>query len=155
MKINTASWHYRLLDWTYDSVPKNLCPYVDKLILAIVISPFVALWKVASDNGRVILTITGIGLIAGLEVAILFESPWWIALLLGQIILYVFIGLCLVGTWIWEFLPDYPRSPREYQPSSQPRIEKSKEIKHKNPNLIAEWIEAKHERICPRLEFED
>ena len=182
MNISRDSWHYRLLEWTYHDapwtyrdVPRTLCPYVDKLVLAMLASPFVAFWRILNEFGQTIIMIESL--------AILFSAPFglllWVdggnALRLIVVIHVIIWGLASVTLglrvlvkliekrhwrlpqWQWRFprwkLPSWhwPKLFRREKKVKPPKPVKI--IKPKQPSIWWEWLHAKHRKICPILEF--
>ena len=160
MKIQTTAWHYRLLVWLFDNVddvPRSLCPYVDWLLLAIVVSPFLwakrSLWGVLSEDGRFVALIVASELIMWAIIGVSLHSIVTALLLVlgaNALALIVFIGIVKIADVTegkhWHF-PRLRHGPKEEKPPEAPR-------KPREPSLLGEWLRAKHRKICPLLEFE-
>jgi len=165
MKISPEKWHYKVLEWAYGQsffwkwvkdatgeyvhVRKqvSLCPYVDRLITALVLSPFIAIYKAASYNLRRIMWVAGLGFTAPLIVAVidyLTGAPinWWI-FLLGEIIIWGVFGALELMAKLGLFDVD----------TTEKKKKKPVEKKHE-PSLLFSWLEARHRKVCPILEFE-
>ena len=163
MKISTHSWHYKVNAWAWGDVPRNLCPYVDKLVLAMVLSPVIAAWKALNDNGKRVLSIF-LGTLPG--AIIVFFTGGWQSSLLFEVAAFAGIGVIFgivkfafylgdhgyhwpsfSGFWKWwdNLLADKPPKPHRSKPPKAP----------KEPSLTKQWLKAKHDRICPFIEFTD
>jgi len=135
MKIDTGSWHYRFHIWAWGYVPRSLCPYVDRLVLGLLLSPLIAVYHALSWDAQRVFVIASISVGAGL-VNYLFLQKWYIAVLAAAIVPLWFLFFWLVD----RYTSDSHEEPRPRRP--------------KEPGLLKSWIHAKHRKICPLLEFE-
>lgn len=172
MKISTNSWHYRLSEWTYGygGVSRNLCPYFDKLVLAVIFSPLLFIGREVygfldnlyyrlSYNIRetisviIVLSVITvpfvlIGLLLTLPYAfIIFPLTFWGSILLGL----EFVKLISIINWPSISLPSISIN----LPKREKKIKPPKPVKIKRPNVFIEWLKAKHDKICPYIEFEN
>ena len=146
MKISRASWHYRFLLWTYGKwrVPNNLCPYVDKLLLAILVSPFVFAWKATNLLGKFLVAFESLALSASAALYIVWRS--WVGILAGHVVVYGDLAAIVLAGKLYEWVGEHGYFHRQTK-FVQPK-------KPRQPTLLEEWLRAKHRRICPMLEFE-
>ena len=170
MRVSTQVWHYRLLKWTYKSVPNTLCPYVDQLALAVLIAPFTALWKILTEFGQIIMVIEGLAVVFSIlnYLGILnYLIMSWSGVLVAHIIVWGAFGVMSTVLWLDEYCSAHPwhlptlrwKWPHWHLPKLWRRVKKEKPPKPvkmkkpKQPSILAEWLKAKHRRICPFLEF--
>ena len=143
MKIQTNSWHYKLIDQFSDDVPKNLCPYIRKLMkhLAVIIFIIAFLgansWLLGTIPVSAFTTLTGfVGFLASLISGVVM-----LLITFGAVGGIVFGIAYLVETFKEKL--------------KQRRFERLKNgIPEKEPTLMGAWIKSKHDKMCPRLEFE-
>lgn len=137
MNINTKSWHYRLIDYvSMDRPPENLCPYIRRVIRCIISS------------------ICGIAFVIAASIAGTFFLAYPILpyidpnLFAGNLAILsgvLYTGLGLIGLMAY-------RDTGEYRKKDQLRRE-VKKSKKKPPGLFRMWLKAKHDKICPALDF--
>lgn len=143
MKIQTNSWHYKLIDNFSDDVPRNLCPYIRRLMRYLSGIIFVALflgancWLIGSIPISAFTALTGfVGFLAALS--------------LGVVMLAVAFGV--IGAIVFGIAYLVETSKEKLK---QRRFERLKNgIPEKEPTLMGAWIKSKHDKMCPRLEFE-
>ena len=126
MRISTGSWHSRLMDfWDFDH-PWNLCSYFWKTVWTVLLS---------------IMFSVGLGTFFGGPIWYWLnpEYPFALAAVAGVV---EFILIC---AFIYKFL-DY----KGWIPTLPEREPKPP----KPPGLIKSWLKAKHDKICPFLDFE-
>jgi hypothetical protein len=161
MKASTNSLHARLYDFTYDStLPDNLCPYFWKLIWATVIFPFNLFLQLPglivgerfceNNNMYMLGSKRAAGLMFYLASIALFvwgiSTFHWVKAICGA---YSYnseaantgwlINLLIAGTTLALWL-----STKEGYTS------KRKE----NPSIIKEFIKAKYNNYCPKIDWE-
>lgn len=136
MKINTDSWHYKFID-TVDTThlhKKNLCPYVRQLLKCM------------------FLTLIGVvvGVVLGIALGFFLLTPifaWSIGFDVVQAFL-LSIGWLVVGAVTLKQCRGWRVSWNKNLftlPTRQPR----------EPGIFSIWLTAKHDKICPSLEFTD
>ncbi len=156
MNINTSSWHYRLVNKFCDMWRvNNLCPYMRRLtgILASIVIGVPSLLYGMTEmvmlvvNGRDFLDAwinSGSGLFAvysGVCAAIGFLA--WCAVIVfgfGYSVMYV------VGK-----VNNYLENNQSYQSWQYKRAKRA--MKYKKPNIFVEWCKARHDQICPMVDF--
>lgn len=148
-------------DYAYGHIPKSLCPYMRKLLFTIPYSPFLYVWRKMPEpihefkdlaiiaiaisfvvHGLVHLSNT-MAIIGGNE-----PMPWWTgwAIIFGgalTIATLVIVGLLIIKGLSKGF--DYIKCKRG-------------DVEIKKPStmcLVEDFIEAKHDKICPMIEFVD
>ena len=170
VRFKKSSWHYKLvsfvtasrynpkynyLQWG-DGEPRNinLCPYVRMVIACCVMLPFMLLWRGLPDEIRdhsdiakalVIWAFICLGVQTLLWVVEFADDqwippPWW------TMIAVYFIGIA-VALGVVGIVAVAERLHNKY---------KHREKKtHRTRSLISSYFEAKHNKICPCVEFED
>lgn len=161
VQFSKSSWHYKLVHFVFpaffwsETGRVNLCPYMRRVVISVLSVIFVAGWRKLPDRiqeyswimqGELIfLTIIVIG--AGLmdiadERAGNDKLPE-----IQDLVLYGFlggnaIGLFGAGLIFGGFaLSDY--------------IKKRPKKDHKTRGLVKTYVQSKHDKICPCVEFED
>lgn len=132
LTLNKNSWHYRLTDYFDHHQEYNLCPYVRQVIKCMLLALLV-----------IILSIT-----LGLGFAGLLFTPhiaWTIGFLPGAALLVCVVWVVL-GFGLHEITKDMRISWNRV-------IYKRKPRQKKEPNIVTEYIQAKHDKICPELRF--
>ena len=129
MKISTDSWHYRLIDWCDFDHPNNLCAYFWKTMFAVIGTPifFLAVALIVVVGGAMALL------------------PFWWTFIESPFPLVVLVGLAEIIGLMW-LLGQLIQDRREEEIYSGER-------ERPTPSLFAEWIRAKHRKICPLLKF--
>ena len=137
MKINKKSWHYRLINISKEhewDIKNNLCGYFRQVVGAIIfftfLSTIVLFW---SGNAIYAVFVTPTdGFLLGIAMV------WWV---LVGIIFGSVSGAIDNNHWLQ--LPI--RLPKRV-----PRVKT-----HKEPGIVRQWMKAKHDKVCPVLEFTD
>jgi len=160
------TWHRRIVTWgmgrrylehrKWDETGKqlgwednthiNLCPYMRALLAVFLISPWIAFWKILpdyctfdhADESKIFLIIGSICAIIHV-IATQLGAEWWhvpvwvlgMTIVVSAIIGTIF-GLMTLGDWI----KDRPRKTRK-------------------PSIVREYMKAKHDKVCPCIEFSD
>lgn len=145
MIINTNSWHYRFLNWM-DQIPKtNLCPYVRQVILYMGVFGFLA----TMGTFLVLASLYIAGQILGWLVAMLVTLSWIVpdpATAVATLLILAVL-LALGTTYLarrvrrWVFVHSHEWVNDEYVP--------------RPPNVFVAWIKAKHDKICPAIQFKE
>lgn len=158
MKINKKSWHYRFLKWNrsfYHEMPANLCGYVRSLLFKDALVLFVALSLAASLGfaiyGWVIIgahySEYGLKMIGQTEKYFGGCENFAIQMALIAGILLV-TGALLTGfVYLTVSIPDWQE---RYGARKSSRT-----IKPQEPGLVRQWLKAKKEKVCPRIEYVD
>ena len=143
MKISVKTWHYRFMIWAWDPyhlgrLPKDLCTYFDKLVLGLVFSWWILIWRKANDLGKAIMIIEPVAIAASVFVFVATRAIYF-SIYIAHIGLYglagVLAGLVVLQANIEDWKRKRPPTPHE-------------------PSVLKEWVKAKHRKICPLLEFE-
>lgn len=130
MKISTKSWHYRLIDRFDFNHPENLCAYFWKTVWACVFAAVLAL-------GAVMLA----WIVTAPIWHLFFNAPEGIA---GA---GAGIDAAALSIALAVLVTERRKREREDQ-------ERRGEIKPtRPPSLLRLWLRAKHEKVCPMLEF--
>lgn len=133
MKINTKSWHYRLLEGMGVNIPRSLCPYFWKVVfmmfvIGIVISIFGLLFYTVGNKACMVL-----GLLIGINVVLAAIIKTILGLLIMATIIAIIVG-ALIG---WDYGKAHIKMP------------------YKEDSMVVNYIKAKKSKICPTLEFVD
>ena len=141
MNINKDSWHYRLLMEFGGSAPSNLCPYVRKVISALVA------FGMMFFLGACLTAFIGLGLgsIAGYIVTgILLPSAVMSLVILALVLIAAhFLAMGNHGSY-----RDFILYPFRKVSSGVMENKGTKE-----PRIFVEYIKAKHNKLCPTLDF--
>jgi len=128
MKINTSSWHYRLINFTDLDIPNNLCAYCWKVIGAALLC-----------LGAIVVMPIGVAVF-------LLPFWWWLAVDPLAVVIASLIGIAeIIGLSI--LLKEVVQTRRWEEVLAGTREEPT-------PTLFGEWLRAKHRKICPLLDFE-
>lgn len=142
MIINKNSWHYKAISAisSNSDVPKNLCPYVRKLLFMGIF----LIWLIGMigfvffQSGIPVAAYFGITGVLGGILAFFAGALGWAALIA------VIVGVVFVVVMGKEKL-------KERQEEKE-----MKRVESGTPkSLVSSWIEAKHDKICPVLEFKN
>jgi len=161
VQFNKNSWHYKLVHFVFpaffwsETGRVNLCPYMRRVVISVLAVIFVAGWRKLPDGIQeygwvaqgeviflaIIVIVAGFMDIAdervGNEKLPEFLDMVAIGFLGGNI-----IGLLITVTALGGFaLSDY--------------IKKRPKTDHKTRGLIKTYVESKHNKICPCVEFND
>ena len=177
LPCDTNSWHYKVVNTTwknyhYTPVPRNFCPYMRKLVLSIFALPFVLLWRklpqAIQNYEEIALVLFVYAVIVHSVYAVLFiasggvymerewvestvvsttakQLQWWwgTAFYLGSVaVVSTLIGLVVV---VCNYLDDRKQKQREA----------GNYTRNKSVNLIKDYFESKHNKICPFMDFYD
>ena len=156
MIISKNSWHYRLLKFSYGNwgIPKNLCPYFWKLVVTIFATIIFSVFNIwghkiikdkSIDEGFISFTNFVVGSLCWVVCLILF--------VMGAVffttdqklketgyclwIITIFVGVSLGSMTLY----DYIKSKRTH--------------KIKPPSLVKEFLKAKKNKYCPKIDFKD
>jgi len=134
MKISRDAWHYRLMDQFNFYHPRNLCQYF-----------WMTVWCL----------LVGLGIFFfGLMIVFLAIIPlwWWseptapLGLLVAVGVIEISLLSVLLGNVVIE------RHEREIENGTRREPEIKLHVQ-KEPSLLRLWLRAKHEKICPLIEF--
>ena len=175
LKCDTNSWHFKTINETWKNyhwtpVPRNFCPYMRKLVVSLIVLPFVLLWRQFPESIRnyqdIAITLFSYFIIVHTVYALLFvlsggvwydrewengnvinetvkQFEWWwgTAFYLGSIaVVGAVIGLVMV---VCDYLDERKRKQREQGVYS----------KNKSVSLFKDYMHAKHNKICPFMDF--
>lgn len=143
----------------------NFCPYCRAVLAAILMLPFVYLWRLyphkpkpKKTHAQIMKGIRqkgwiariigcGINVAFGIKNIISFESDFTILVGLIQI----GIGVALLSGHLWA--PQIIRWIIEHSPKRQHKLKAKKVIKENNPSEFVKKLHQKHEIICPPIFF--
>lgn len=165
MKLSKTSWHYKLFSLTYEKdVPNNLCPYFWMLAFSILCFPFNFIWNLPVtlidklsrlfggtdgfidwDSEKYFGDLFKISLAINFCVCCLIGMVGiWINYKNGYNLTFGTIGYILLVSLLSYFAHEwYKDNFRKIAPT----------YKKPKPNLIAEFIKAKYNRYCPKIEW--
>ena len=132
MNISKKSWHYKFLKFMAveeSAIPENLCPYVRILIFKIILLVFFTLLSF------MLMCIVGEKLNN-----ILFNFSFGSAL---DLFIHFFVGA--IGTAVFSV----------GAVSTLALIDYIKNRKTTKVGVVSTYIKAKHDKICPKIEFKD
>ena len=154
MKISRSSWHYIVIDKCPVDLfhPTSLCPYFWMVVLAICI------WI-----GAGVLACCVAAILAGMAfvVVVTLFYPFMdeVNRLLAYLSGVLYLGICI---WLWKYDQKYGLIDDDkcgaqilnapIRLDFLPEVEIKKK-KPKEPNILWEFIKAKHEKICPHIDF--
>ena len=125
MRISEDSWHFRLIGFMDFNHPRNLCAYCWKTVWAVLLGILFSAGLVTFFGGPIWYWLNP-------------EYPFALAVVAGV------AEVALVCFFIYQYL-DY-KGWIPTLPEREPRAPKP-------PGLIKSWLKAKHDKICPLLEF--
>lgn len=151
MNINVNSWHYKLVKNTFTTskgVPRSLCPYMRAVLYRIMFFGVTGTGLTLMLSNLLVDPMIGLG-IAGLwaYVASFFASIVMLAVILG--------GACAIvfgGVWVYQRIQDWWED-RKYDKELERERLKEQGIEPKQPNIVFAFVKAKHDKICPTLNF--
>jgi len=166
IKFNRNSWHYKVTDYVFPyslsrSYKKySLCPYMRMVLVSVILYPFMQVWNRLPYKIREFAWIFQAELIFLFLVMIAsfvidygdstYETqsmpPFWDLVaygFLGGNVIGIVGGLVLFGAYA---LVDYIKG--------RPKKTKAKR-EHKTTGLFKAYVHAKHNKICPCVEFID
>ena len=125
MKLSRDSWHYRYLNWL------DFYDHCNKYSLC------VYFWKVV---GGILILPVGIALAVGAAWVLTMPLWWWFFdIELAPVIIAGVIDVGLLSLAWHEYRKD---------------LRAEGKIPYKEPSLAAQWVHAKHRKICPLLDLE-
>ncbi len=136
MKIDTNTWHYKLLTKLDFSVPSNLCPYIRKLVLAFGVCIFMLALILGLVFFLFMIFIWAPFFADDLVGPIIGIIAW---LLLGSGLLYSVRGLrneVHNTPWWLQDIYTFPTPKKSY-----------------SENIFIQYLVALHGRVCPSIEF--
>lgn len=137
MRINRKSWHYRLLRATEFDPSDNLCPYCRQVIAAIVLAIIFGAIGLAA-----------IGLALGPFVQFFVEGDAAVWALLGGV-----GDIFVLSVLLSNVVSERRRRERIARRSQAVERDWAPRTPPKEPGLLRLWLRAKHEKVCPRLDF--
>lgn len=164
MNINVNSWHYRLVknvtfrDSRRGHVPTSLCPYFRAVMYRVlffttVISGLIALFTAMGwPIGLAVMAKIGISGIFGLIGAGIVSCASIVGIFaigVGSAIC-VAIGIAKIVEKIGEIRRD-----RRWAREDKKREDLKNGIEPKQPSIVIAFLKAKHDAVCPNLEFID
>ena len=151
MNINVNSWHYKLVKNTFTSskgVPRSLCPYMRAVLYRVMFFGVAASALTLMLSNLLVEPMVGLG-IAGLwaYVASFFASIVMLTLILGAACGILFGGVwCVQRIQEWWYDKKIERLQKEVE-------DRANGIEPKPENIVWAFVKAKHDQICPTLNF--
>ncbi len=161
VQFNINSWHYKLVHFVFpaffwsESGMVNLCPYMRRVVISAFAVIFVAGWRKLPDRIQefawiaqgeviflaIIVMVAGVMDISderiGNERLPIFQDMVLIGFIGGNVIgLVITVGV-LTGFAIVDYIKKRPKKD------------------HKTRGLVKTYVQSKHDKICPCVEFED
>lgn len=164
VRFNRKSWHYKTANYVfpytlehYDGKPKgtNLCPYMRMVLFSTLAIPFMAMWNQLPDRvkdfaGYIQAELIFLALVIIVSFTLTVTDPLDDVIFFppfSTLVFYGFIGGNVVGILGGGFLigcvalGDYIKG--------RPKKE------HRTAGLLKTYMNSKHEKICPCVEFVD
>lgn len=168
MKFSKNSWHTKIYQLTFanGSLPNNLCPYFWKLVVAIIvfvlwgwfyIPAFIAnriVSKIEKEDDKLGAEKGFFSIFFGIALAINFI----LYLLLSCVLFWIYphdqiwqLGGALTATLLTVIgiilLVEWRKRIREKNPKKTAMVKKK-------PNIFVEFVKAKYNRYCPKIEWQ-
>lgn len=159
VQFNRKSWHYKTANFVFPSLKyrdrTSLCPYMRMVVFATAIIPFVFLWRklpYSIQNYAWLVQAESIFLFLVVSTAYAMDFadeyigndkiiPFWDMVgygFLGGNLVGVLGGLLIFGAYsLSEYIKGRPKG------------------EHKTRGLVKEYFHARHDKICPCVEFVD
>lgn len=132
MKVSKKSWHYRWMNRIGFSHPDNLCAYFWKTVWSGLVFPVAA---VAAMLGVVLLTIP--------------FWAWFFPDILDIQVLAMLVGVMeIIGLSIALYIQVTDRWQKEKWLAQDDGTWVARK-----PGLLAAWLKARHDQVCPYLDF--
>lgn len=149
MIINKNSWHYRFLKFADASFkePKSLCPYVRQIVIKAIFCSFLVFIM------GFFFVVVGTSVLAKFAVPV--GLAYWVGgFALGAAIVAVAIGAIVGGIFGLMFLTEKYKERKSEKRTAEMKKRMEAGLDPEPPKtLMREWIDAKHDKICPTLEF--
>lgn len=152
MIINKNSWHYRIVtkgENAFYDVPTSLCPYVRKLTGKILG------WLVLGFMLLAICTMIGTGILQAF--GIVAGAIFWVgSAVAGVLVVSAALGIAVgIAFGVYYLHTKWKeRKERKKYKTMKERVDAG--LPPEPPkSLMREWLDAKHDKICPTLEFND
>lgn len=175
MKLSKNSWHAKLYNLTYSTVlPKNLCPYFWKVMLALILFfPFAAIftplkifWLIKnkinkdempdeiSDDGF-LSELLAMALVLDAALFCLFSMVYmWFGNVFDKknTVFEVFgwLGYLIIFVGFIVFVVEKIKERRE-----ENWVYSDEPYKEKQPNILKEFVKAKYNKYCPQIEWKN
>ena len=155
MKVSTNSWHYKYLteaNIKFESVPKNLCPYVRHILLQVAAQILVYTIILGIALGPLWIFLYGWD----------FTDMWWLfmmftVLFYSACVIGIFAGLIIAWyTWVWK--GGFNLQGRFYTKRHEKDLERINRAQAGEVSAwerIKTWYTAIHGKICPVVEWSD
>lgn len=143
MELSIKSWHAKVYNFFYlEDLPKSLCPYFWKLVLAIfVLIPFL----ITVFLGSIALIITLIVYLFHVKLSLFFSWHHFEMLLIFIGIVAVVVSVILSIGYIVSKITDRYNNKKKYFVSKS---------KVKNPTILQEFVKAKYNKYCPKINWQ-
>lgn len=150
MIINKNSWHYRFLKFStndFYEVPTSLCPYVRQIVFKAIFCSFLAFLM------GFFFVVVGTSVLAKFAVPV--GLAYWVGgFALGAAIVAIGIGAIVGGIFGSMFLTEKYKERKNEKRIAEMKKRFLAGLDPEPPKtLMREWIDAKHDKICPTLEF--
>jgi len=158
VQFSKNSWHYRIAHFVFPSLfwslhGINLCPYMRAVVVSIISLPFVYAWRKLPDRiqefawiaqGEVIFLAIIISCVSFIDFVDTYKEVDKFPPFLDMVF-YGFLGGNIVGLVIFLSITG-AFALKDY-------IEGRPKKDHKTRGLIKTYVQSKHDKICPCVEF--
>lgn len=168
LKLSQSSWHYHFATYGNDyAVKKNLCPYVRQVLLGLfkfcLLWGILALFAIGDIAGIAAIIQTGWDGFLALPDIVRDHSMWFGVWVMMSTTLTALVSIVVAFIVIRENLDVLRR--KRYNKKRAAFIAKYGEDAWHNrnsnsvpdeprePNIFWEWMKAKHDKLCPQIEF--
>jgi len=142
--MNRDSWHRRLTSYVYrNDDPPQLCDYFWSIWLAVIAIIPVAIFRAMSENAKQILGVGAIFTAIGFYTYWLFTIHWIIGIAFTAIVGFALFNLFNSSFSDW-WNRNHPPKPHKEEPPKEDK-----------PSMTLEFLKAKKNKYCPRLEWHD
>lgn len=165
MKMNENTWHGHIISTYTDSRPQyieNLCPYVRKVIkgcfniLGIIIAISFFTFLLGGGTLATMHAMITMGIGNGFHFIMTNVAFYGIGFFFTALLMFA-IGGTLIYEMVWTPFIDYRRDQRRAKLVAKRAAAHRGEIEfeeiEEKPSLIMAWLRAKHDKICPKLEW--
>lgn len=148
LKISRDSWHFRINDRFYDTPePSNLCPYMRRLVWALFCYSLLALLAFSVVVGAVSIVLYLTDTLLGLWPTLTGPLELYVRCCgITVAFVSVIIGIATIFYSIFRGVTKLKYLWWNYLDRQDPTTESQ-------PNVVWEFIKAKHQKVCPQLTF--
>lgn len=150
MEISKNSQTYKFVEKWWDSaVPMNLCPFVRRVMYTYVIFTVLAFLCGLTFGLAPIMTGAAFYQYLFNDIPMSSHGPF------GMWYFFMAIEACIMAVFAYFYITEETKVGEKVKEVTEeyfePIIKATKTIKEKS--IIWQWFKAKHEKICPKLEF--